>query len=332
MTDKYLGTPKEIITNIHGSECQTSDTNFTPSVLLTMGKSFKKRKQTGNLFAEDEHERRQERKERFQEDAARSHKQKKKKKKGKSHPPKETLVGRNKNLEKPYLRLTTFADPDDIRPLHILKKAFKMVQNNWKTTEDFEWCNEQLKSVRQDLKVQNIENDFAVEVYETHSRMLLENGDLNEFRICTAALAELHVSQTPTSRAEFRAYGILYGIVKDSKLELKRQLCQMPDHHCVRHALQVLRAVSFGNSVAFFKLYRDAPYMGAYLMDFLVVRVRVHAYRVILSAYRPSVEVAFFQERLEFEDEYETRQFLRKQHALIRGSEVDCKESLAKLR
>ena len=54
---------------------------------------------------------------------------------------------------------------------------------------------------------------------------------------------------------------------------------------CATHALAVLHAYRAGNYARFFDLYRNAPAMSAYLMDFLVVRCRNLAYRRILKAY-----------------------------------------------
>ena len=73
------------------------------------------------------------------------------------------LVGRNYILEKPYLRLTTYADPLDVRPLPVLIKALAHIKNRYATEEDFEWANEQLKSLRQDLTVQRVRNLFVLE-------------------------------------------------------------------------------------------------------------------------------------------------------------------------
>ena len=73
------------------------------------------------------------------------------------------LVGRSANLEKPYLRLTTFADPNNVRPLPVLVKALAHIKSRYLAEEDFEWANEQLKSLRQDLTVQRIRNSFVLE-------------------------------------------------------------------------------------------------------------------------------------------------------------------------
>jgi SAC3 family protein LENG8/THP3 len=49
----------------------------------------------------------------------------------------------------------------------------------------------------------------------------------------------------------------------------------------IKHALAVRSAVSLGNYHRLAKLYRDAPNMGAFIMDHFMDRERVRTLRVI---------------------------------------------------
>jgi hypothetical protein len=281
------------------------------------------------------------------------------------------LIGENTNLEKPYLRLTTFPRKEDVRPLEVLTKSLAHIKSRYVRDEDFEWANEQLKSVRQDLTVQNIRNRFVLDVYETHARILLENGDLDEFNQCQTMIRSLTegtdsseggksanghkmpgskkpqkvkhqpLHQSEEHAQEFLGYALLYALVRNSGVDLKRELARMKaiPAECDRetscsHALQVVRSVEECDYKTFFRLYQSAPHMSAYLMDFLVKRVRDGAYQRIIAAYRPTVGVEEFRECLHLDDLEETRRFLRQNGAVFIKEQdgnapfwVDCKAS-----
>ena len=282
----------------------------------------------------------------------------------------QQLIGENQNLEKSYLRLTTFPRKQDVRPLSVLKKSLAHIKARYKETEDFAWSNDQLKSVRQDITVQGIRNPFVLQVYETHSRILLEHGDLGEFNQCNTMIRSLRegmlvddslfqdasqkskkkkkrckpLQQTPEAADEFGAYAILYAVVQRSWMSLKMELMriqpilrrQSSDGSC-RHALGVMQAVLSNDYRRFFSLYAQAPHMSVYLMDFMLKRVRVTAYESIVAAYRPTIGICDIQEWLGFLDEQETRLFLKERDAIFiedtssSEAELDCKACFAKL-
>lgn len=78
------------------------------------------------------------------------------------------------------------------RPPHVLGAALKMVKERWLADNDYEYACTQLKSIRQDLTVQAIRSELAVDAYETHGRISLEVADFAEFRQCHSVLRQLY--------------------------------------------------------------------------------------------------------------------------------------------
>jgi hypothetical protein len=72
-----------------------------------------------------------------------------------------TIKGTCQEIEKKYLRLTSAPDPSIVRPEEVLEKALAMVETSQKNY--FYKC-DQLKSIRQDLTVQRIQNELTVKV------------------------------------------------------------------------------------------------------------------------------------------------------------------------
>lgn len=140
-----------------------------------------------------------------------------------------------------------------VRPVHILKKTLNLLKKKWRKEENYSYICDQFKSVRQDLtvsnfgrqtshkhninfsqqkKVQRIQNDFTVQVYEIHGRIALEKvgfvrlyisayctssctqlgqqGDLGEYNQCQTQLRELYKKGIPGRENEFIAYRLLY--------------------------------------------------------------------------------------------------------------------------
>jgi hypothetical protein len=157
--------------------------------------------------------------------------------------------------------------------------------------------------------------------------------------------------QAEESADEFRAYGLLYALVQNSWGDLTRALTYAETHRgdsspdgerpailrgsSFRHAVRVVKAVIHNDYQAFFRLYESAPHLSAYLLDFLVRRVRAGAYERIIAAYRPAISVEHFRGALFFKDLEETRRFLRKSKAVFMQEQrgppfwVDCKATSA---
>lgn len=239
------------------------------------------------------------------------------------------IVGRATNLEKRYLRLTSAPDPDTVRPLHVLEKTLELLKSKWKAENNYSYICDQFKSLRQDLTVQHIKNDFTINVYEIHARIALEKADLGEYNQCQSQLANLYSEKIPGGHPhEFKAYRILYLLHTCNRTDMNDILASLTpaekEDRAILHALAVRSAVAGGNFHRFFKLYLDAPNMGGYLMDSFIDRERLAALAAICRSYRPDIPFRHITEELGFENDAECEAFIVKHNA---GNFIKTKES-----
>ncbi|KAI8073756.1 SAC3/GANP/Nin1/mts3/eIF-3 p25 family-domain-containing protein [Thamnidium elegans] len=232
-----------------------------------------------------------------------------------------TVVGTSKKLEKQYLRLTSAPDPATVRPLSILKQTLELLKDKWRTEQNYTYICDQFKSMRQDLTIQRIKNEFTVQVYEIHARIALEKGDLGEYNQCQTQLKGLYNSGIPGHVMEFTAYRILYFLHTQNWADVNATMAELTveqkENEFVQHALNVRSSLATGNFHRFFILYRNAPNMGGYLIDQFCERERVRALIVLCKACRPDLPLDFIQNELSFETNEELLKFLGQQNAKI---------------
>ncbi|XP_012073414.1 SAC3 family protein A isoform X2 [Jatropha curcas] len=213
-----------------------------------------------------------------------------------------TVKGTSQEIEKRYLRLTSAPDPSTVRPEEVLERALHMVQNSQK---NYLYKCDQLKSIRQDLTVQRIRNQLTVKVYETHARLAVEVGDLPEYNQCQSQLKTLYAEGIEGCHMEFAAYNLLCVILhsnnnRDLVSSMSRLTKEAKKDKAVKHALAVRAAVTSGNYVMFFRLYKTAPNLNTCLMDLYVEKMRYKAVSCISRSYRPTVPVSYIAQVLGF--------------------------------
>lgn len=198
------------------------------------------------------------------------------------------VVGTCETLEKRFFRLTSAPVPSQVRPERILRQTLELLKKKWKKEGNYSYICDQFKSMRQDLTVQHIKDDFTVMVYEIHARIALEKGDLGEYNQCQTQLRALYAQNLGGNPVEFKAYRILYFIHTSNRTALNDILADLTvaekGEKAIKHALDVRSALALGNYHRFFRLYLDTPNMGAYLMDMFVVRERLAALSNICKA------------------------------------------------
>ncbi|KAL5986080.1 hypothetical protein ACLOJK_028070 [Asimina triloba] len=239
-----------------------------------------------------------------------------------------TVKGTCQEIEKRYLRLTSAPDPStvitlsylsfsrfhafkqgeslkytsEVRPEDVLEKALLMVKCSQK---NYLYKCDQLKSIRQDLTVQRIRNEFTAKVYETHARIALESGDMPEYNQCQSQLKILYSEGIKGCELEFAAYNLLCVILhsnnnRDLLSSMARLSAEARKDEAVKHAFAVRSAVTSGNYVLFFRLYKVAPNLNSLLMDLYMEKMRFAAVKCMSRSYRPTVPVAFIAQALGF--------------------------------
>eukprot|EP01038_Epipyxis_sp_PR26KG_P007462 gene7462-10172_t len=232
------------------------------------------------------------------------------------------IVGTCQKLEKDYLRLTSAPLPSVVRPEEILRKSIQLIKRKWSAEEvDYVYMCSQLKSIRQDLTVQHIRNEFTVHVYETHARVALESDDLNEYNQCQTQLKQLYHSGLKGNKKYKGGSSDLSFIIASLKPEDYKD-------EAVAHALEIRNALQTDNYHKFFKLYKKTPNMGNYLLDLMIVQCRLYALQKMVRCYKPQVEVEFVVNELSFDEAEIGLDFLKKVGCMIVG---DISKGLAEL-
>ncbi|KAI1502405.1 SAC3/GANP domain protein [Biscogniauxia marginata] len=224
------------------------------------------------------------------------------------------IVGCNQDLEKNYLRLTAPPRPEAVRPEPVLHRTLDLLKKKWRKDGNYVYICDQFKSLRQDLTVQHIRNEFTVSVYEIHARIALEKGDLGEYNQCQTQLRALYKAGIKGNSTEFKAYRILYFIHTANRTALNDAIADLTtaekEERAVQHALNVRSALALENYHKFFQYYLDVPNMGAYLMDMFVKRERLAALAKMCKAFKPELKLRYITEELAFESDAEAAQFI----------------------
>lgn len=232
------------------------------------------------------------------------------------------IVGTCGDTQKGFFRLTGPADPSKIRPKAVLVEALMLLQAS---DRDYSFKSDQLKSIRQDLYVQNIEDDFAVQVYEFHARLALSNRDMSELNVCLTRLHEHYQKKLNDQSGEFMAYDILLSATQGKKIELMSKLGRLPNSlkqdEAVKHAKKVTQSIRSGNYVQFFKLYKAAPNLNGQLMVFSFEKIRFEALKCMSKAYTQKIPVSYIANILGFHGTKETVDWLQSHGAVICSDE-----------
>ncbi|KAL3316695.1 Leukocyte receptor cluster (LRC) member 8 [Cichlidogyrus casuarinus] len=212
------------------------------------------------------------------------------------------IVGSMQELEKQYLRLTRAPLPHEVRPVEVLRKSLEHIKRKWREKSDYQFICEQFKSIRQDLTVQGVEEEFTAYVYEEHADIALEVGDFEEFHQCSSQLMRLHRHSLGTQRKlEFTAYRLLYYLFTSDFLGIGMILASLKPAHrenpFILYALRVREVLATNNYVRFFRILRnksDAPGKCFEVLKWSIGRERKEAIKRIFHSWVPQLHSYFY--------------------------------------
>ncbi|KAK6202401.1 uncharacterized protein RJT21DRAFT_19432 [Scheffersomyces amazonensis] len=250
-----------------------------------------------------------------------------------------TIVGRCQDLEKNYLRLTSEPDPSRVRPQAVLEKSVKFVLNKYSENKTYSYIINQFKSIRQDLTVQHLKNDFAIYVYELNAKISLENGDLGEFNQCQSQLKYLYYLKREKDsklnnkffrwEAELLVYRIIYMLITNNHSEMSKLKFSILHTYnnfektekeqtifeFIKIIFELHSDILLGNYHHFFKIIRnlkiteDLTLAITLVKNSLYEKNRLKALQTIVNSYK-RISVDFLLKELNFEHLQQFAKFL----------------------
>ncbi|KFH10815.1 SAC3/GANP family protein [Toxoplasma gondii VAND] len=248
----------------------------------------------------------------------------------------EKIVGTSTALEKNYLRLTNAPDPATVRPPEVLRRSFELILRKHREGASWRYVEEQFRSMRQDLTVQGVKDEFSRKVYETNGRLALSYHDLGQFNQCQTQLRDLYkrlqVPEDDPERLEYLCYRLVYMALQGMRLDVLRVMSEMTaaerGNSSVVYAMKVRRALADGNFRRYFYLASIGPHQTKHLCEIFEPRVRMLAL-VTLAKASLVLQPKQLQAELNFCDLQETMDFLTREGAVFNpDGKVDSKRSL----
>ena len=233
------------------------------------------------------------------------------------------IVGTSRALEKQYLRITgADLDPSMYRPPDVLHESFKYCMDKFNQTRNYVYIRDQLRSIRQDLTVQGIEDEFSVLVYETVTKLAIEHLDWDNFNQSLNPLESLYADGFGKEEniAEISGYRIMYLIGFKDVTGLYSFIPLLDDNiyasKPVQFALEAWKAISQNYWPKFFQLYSEATPLMRNVMTISLPSVRFEALEQIRRSIRtPSLED--YRTFLYFDTLDETKKYLDEREVAI---------------
>jgi hypothetical protein len=174
------------------------------------------------------------------------------------------------------------------------------------------------------MRVQHIQNEFTVKVYEAHARAAIKYGapDFQEFNQSSTQLKDLYDAGfgDDESKAEFAGYLLLYHVYCKARYRypssvVTLSLCNPIDPRNLKnpesHAHALHLAMDANNWIRSLRLYESSPGLGKDLLRPVVAYIRVSSIRACCATSK-TVPKSYLFQTLKFADEQDWSAFCTK--------------------
>jgi hypothetical protein len=231
------------------------------------------------------------------------------------------IIGTSTKHEKEYYRLTSAPNPELLRTEDTLKSWLPILLSECDNLpSQYNYLNSQLKSIRQDLTVQGIENSFTLLVYKTHAEIALENDDIHEFSVCLIRVLELCQSFLAQPDLCFSmdwdkivdvyithiAMKILQlsATQSDSELlDLSHKIQDLNTSELIIDTMKIYKACLTGDYWSYFQIIKTLPKHLRILLKLSgnLATMRNQTVTKIVKAYRPHIELQYVSDLVGFD-------------------------------
>eukprot|EP00755_Sulcionema_specki_P019633 Sspe_Gene.69952::Locus_41301_Transcript_1_1_Confidence_1.000_Length_1081::g.69952::m.69952 len=146
---------------------------------------------------------------------------------------------------------------------HVIKKASAIPDESRR----YSYLSSQLKGIRQELSILHAADSFAVEVYESHARAALREGDVEEAVVCLSSLAVLYDEGVAECSPEFVVPRVIWGVLTNQWARVEREARMVIAGHSPKALLSLCVAIAEGNSERAAKALHDLGEAGYNAVD-----------------------------------------------------------------
>ena len=226
-------------------------------------------------------------------------------------------------LEKNYERLdiSSNINKNNYRDLNTLKMSFNFIKEKYNKNKDYSYIINQLKSIRQELLLQNIKNEFSINVYEESVKLAIENNDIPNLSISISYLInDLYTFFLNNNFIQFFRLYLIYTSIYDIK-EISIILTTKHYKKNKNELKDIIKIIKFINQKSYINAIKEISLLKNEIEKKLFInifpKIKLLSIIIMCYGYFTSIPILFIQNKLLFQNEKDCLKFLKEKNAII---------------